>query len=94
MAPRGNKNGGGPKMTIEILIYPALVFLAVTMIARQIERRRDVLYGPYIQGRKTVAAELREQLGAVTAAIRGRRDYGRTAATFASFSVLASAIIG
>ena len=81
-------------MTIEILIYPALVFLAATMIARLIERRRDVLYGPYIQGRKTVVAKLRERLGAVMAAIGGRRGYRRAAAKFASISIFASAIVG
>jgi hypothetical protein len=81
-------------MTIEILIYPALVFLAVTMIARLVERRRDVLYGPYIEGRKTVVAEVREQLGAVTAAIGGRRQYGRAVVTFAPVSIVASAIVG
>ena len=53
-------------MTIEILICPALVFLAVTMIAKLIERRRDVLYGPYIQGRKTAPAGLREQFASVS----------------------------
>ncbi len=81
-------------MTIEILIYPALVFLAATMIARLIERRRDVLYGPYIEGRKTAVAELHEQLGAIVAAIGGRRQYRRAAAKFASVSIFASAIIG
>ncbi|WP_298258222.1 hypothetical protein [Bradyrhizobium sp.] len=81
-------------MTIEILIYPALVFLAATMIAKLIERRRDVLYGPYIQGRKTDLARLREQFGAIIAAIGIKREYGRVAATFTSVSIFASAIIG
>jgi len=81
-------------MTIEILIYPGLVFLAVTLIAKLIERRRDVLYGPYIQGRKTVLAELRDQLEAVMSAIGVRREYGRLAVRFAPASIFASAIIG
>ena len=81
-------------MTIEILICPALVFLAATMIARLIERRRDVLYGPYIQGRKTALAQLRDQFDAVMAAIGVRREFGRVAVKFASISIFASAIIG
>ena len=84
----------GAKMTIEILIYPALVFLAATMIAKLIERRRDVLYGPYIQGRKTDFARLRDQFDAVLTAIGVKREYGRVAAKFASVSIFASAIIG
>ena len=81
-------------MTIEILICPALAFLAVTMIAKLIERRRDVLYGPYIQGRKTAGAQLREQIGTIMAAIGMRREYGRVAVKIASFGIFASAIIG
>ena len=81
-------------MTIEILIYPGLVFLAATLIAKQIERRRDVLYGPYIQGRKTILAGLRDRCDAVMGAIGLRRDYGRVAVSLTSVSILASAIIG
>ena len=81
-------------MTIEILICPVLVFLVATMIAKLIERRRDVLYGPYIQGRKTDLARLREQFEAVTTLIGVKRDYGRVAVKFASASIFASAIIG
>jgi hypothetical protein len=33
-------------MTIELLIYPAPVFLAVTPTAKFIERQSDVLHGP------------------------------------------------
>ncbi len=81
-------------MTIEILIYPGLVFLAVTLIAKLIERRRDVLYGPYIQGRKTVLGELRDRCDAVMSAIGVRREYGRLAVKLTSVSIFASAIIG
>ena len=81
-------------MTIEILIYPGLVFLAVTLIAKLIERRRDVLYGPYIQGRKTILAELRDRCDAVMGSIGLRRDYGRMAVKLTSVSIFASAIIG
>jgi hypothetical protein len=81
-------------MTIEILICPGLVFLTVTLIAKLIERQRDVLYGPYIQGRKTALAELRDQLDAVMNAIGVKREFGRLAVKFASVSIFASAIIG
>ena len=81
-------------MTIEILIYPALTFLAVTMSAKLIERRSDVLYGPYIQGRKSEFTVLRDQFEAAMTAIGLRRDYGRLAVKFASVSIFASAIIG
>ena len=81
-------------MTIEILVYPALVFLAVTMTAKLIERQRDVLYGPYIQGRRTAFDELVDQLEAVVEAIGLRREYGRVAVKFAGVSIFASAIIG
>ena len=81
-------------MTIEILIYPLLVFLAVTLTAKLIERQNDVLYGPYIQGRKTAFADLRDQLDAVMAAIGVRRQYSRLAVKFATVSIFASAIIG
>jgi len=81
-------------MTIEILVYPALVFLAVTMTAKLIERQRDVLYGPYIYGRRTAFDELRDQINAVAEAIGLRREYGRVAVKFATVSIFASAIIG
>ena len=81
-------------MTIEILIYPGLVFLAVTLTAKLIERQGDVLYGPYIQGRKTAVAETRDQLDAFMGAIGLKREYGRLAMKFATVSIFASAIIG
>jgi hypothetical protein len=46
-------------MTIEIIVFPGLVFLAVTLAAKLIERRNDVLYGPYIAGRQHPSADLR-----------------------------------
>jgi hypothetical protein len=81
-------------MTIEILIYPGLFFLAVALIAKLIERRRDVLYGPYIEGRKTVLGELRDRCDAVTGAIGVRREYGRLAVKLTPVSIFASAVIG
>jgi hypothetical protein len=81
-------------MTIEFFVHPVLAFLAVTSIAKLIERQRDVLYGPYIQGRKTALADLSDQLDAVMAAIGVRREYSRLAVKFATVSIFASAIIG
>ena len=81
-------------MTIEILVYPTLVFLAVAMTAKLIERQRDVLYGPYIWGRKTAFDAFRDELDAYMAAIGLKREYGRVAVKFAGFSIFASAIIG
>jgi hypothetical protein len=81
-------------MTIEFLVYPILVFLAVTLTAKLIERQSDVLYGPYIQGRTTPFADLRDQLDILLVAIGVKREYGRLAVKFATVSILASAIIG
>jgi hypothetical protein len=81
-------------MTIEILIYPTSVFLAVTLTAKLIERQNDVLYGPYIQGRKTAVADWRDQLDAFLVAIGAKREYSRLAMKFATVSIFASAIIG
>ena len=81
-------------MTIEFLIYPALVFLAVALTVKFIERRRDVLYGPYIEGRKTAFTRRRNRFHAVMAAMALRREYGRLAVRFATIGIFASAIIG
>lgn len=79
---------------IEIIVYPALVFLAVTLTAKLIEREGDVLYGPYIQGRKTAFAEIRDQFDTLMASIGLRQEYGRLAMKFTAVSIFASAIIG
>jgi hypothetical protein len=81
-------------MTIEILIYPGLVFLAVTTAAKLIERRQDVLYGPYIQGRRSASARMRDFLKKIMVTTGMRRDYGRLGMKFATASLFASAIIG
>jgi hypothetical protein len=81
-------------MTIEFLIYPGLVFLAVALTVKFIERQSDVLYGPYIQGRRTATAELRDQIDAIMIALGLRREFGRMAFKFAGVSLFASAIIG
>jgi hypothetical protein len=38
-------------MTIELIALPGSVLIATAVIAKVHERRRDVLYGPYIEGR-------------------------------------------
>jgi hypothetical protein len=38
-------------VTIEIIAFLGLVFTLTALIAKAYERRQDVLYGPYIQGR-------------------------------------------
>jgi hypothetical protein len=81
-------------MTIEILVYPALAFLAVTMTAKLIERQRDVLFGPYIWGRKTAFDEFHDELDALMTSMGLKREYSRFAVKFAGVSIFASAIIG
>jgi hypothetical protein len=40
-------------MTIEIIsLIGFAAFIATSLIAKAVERRRDVLYGPYIEGRQ------------------------------------------
>ena len=84
----------GPKMTIEIIVFPGLVFLAVTLAAKLIERRNDVLYGPYIAGRRPVLAKLRDQLGDAAASIGLQQSFGRFALKLGTVGYFASAIIG
>jgi hypothetical protein len=79
---------------IELLAYPATTFLAVALTAKLIERQRDVLYGPYIWGRKTAFDGFRDELDAYMVAIGLKRGYGRFAVKFAAISICASAIIG
>jgi hypothetical protein len=86
------KTAGAEKMLFEIVIFTGTVFLAVTLGAKFVERRRDVLYGPYIQGRKDPFARFEDQLAQASTALH--RNYARLAAKFATVSCLASAIIG
>ena len=39
-------------MTIEIITILGFVFTVTSVIAKAYERRQDVLYGPYIRGRR------------------------------------------
>jgi hypothetical protein len=81
-------------MTIEIIVIPALVFLAATLAAKRIERRNDVLYGPFIQGRRYPYARLRDQLEEVMASIGLRQGFGRFALKLGTVCYFASAVIG
>jgi len=81
-------------MTIEIIVFPGLVFLAATLAAKFYERRSDVLYGPYIQGRKRPFADLWDQLEAAVASSGLQRSFGRFAFRLGTVSYFASAIIG
>ncbi len=81
-------------MTIEIIVVPGLVFLAVTLAAKLIELRNDVLYGPYIAGRKNAFADLRDEFEQALASIGLRQGFGRFALRLGTVSYFASAIIG
>jgi hypothetical protein len=81
-------------MTIEIIVFPGLVFLAATLAAKLIERRNDVLYGPYIAGRKQPFAGLRDRLGEAAASIGLQQGFGRLALKLGTVGYFASAIIG
>lgn len=81
-------------MTIEIIIFPGLVFLAATLAAKLFERRNDVLYGPYIQGRKRPFPGLRDQLEEAMASSGLQQSFGRLAFKIGPVSHFASAIIG
>ena len=81
-------------MTIEIIVFPGLVFLAATLAAKLYERRGDVLYGPYIQGRTRPFADLRDQLEVAVASTGLQQSFGRFAFKVGTVSYFASAIIG
>ena len=79
---------------IELLAYPATAFLAVALTAKLVERQRDVLYGPYIWGRKSAFDGFREELDASMVASGVMSGYRRFAVKFAGISIFASTIIG
>lgn len=90
-APRDQT--AGAKMIIEIIVFPGLVFLAATLAAKLIERRNDVLYGPYIAGRRHPFNDLRDQFEQAFASIGLRQGLGRVAFKLGTVSYFASAII-
>ena len=81
-------------MNIEIIVFPGLVFLAATLAARLCERRSDVLYGPYIQGRKRPLADLRDELEKALASSGLQQGFGRLAFKLGTVSYFAAAIMG
>ena len=81
-------------MTIEIIAIPGSVFLAATMIAKLFELRNDVLYGPYIAGRRHPLACFLDDLAEVLAPIGLQRGFNRVALKVGTIGFFASAIIG
>ena len=82
-------------MTIEIIAFLGLVFTLTTLIAKAYERRQDVLYGPYIQGRnpqrpfETAIARLAQAIK--TSGLQ--RHFAHVGWKFRDVSCFASAII-
>jgi hypothetical protein len=81
-------------MIIEIIVIPGLVFLAATLAAKSLELHNDVLYGPYIQGRKSAFARLTERLEKTLVSIGEQREFGRFALKLGTVGCFASAIMG
>lgn len=79
-------------MIFEFIIFPGAVFLLVTLAAKLIQRRRDVLYGPYIAGGRDPLAGLIARLA--PAGIGFRQSFARFTPKFATLGCFASAIIG
>jgi hypothetical protein len=82
-------------MTIEIAALIGLVaFIVTSLIARVVERRRDVLYGPYIEGRQ-VQSRFDRVTNLLTPAIGALRpSAARLGWKMRNVSCLAAAIIG
>jgi hypothetical protein len=66
-------------MTIEIVAIPGLIFLATTIVARLIELQNDVLYGPYIAGRKHSFVRFRYYAAEMLESLDLRQGFGRAA---------------
>jgi hypothetical protein len=79
-------------MIFEFIIFPGAVFLGVTLAAKLIERQHDVLYGPYIAGRRDPLAGLNARHA--LAGIGFRQSFARFTLKFATLGCVASAIIG
>ena len=82
-------------MTIELAIFiVSLVFISTSLIAKATERRQDVLYGPYIEGREVrrpfdgVMSPLERVIGGL------RPNAARLSWKMRNVSSMASAIIG
>jgi hypothetical protein len=79
-------------MIFEFILFPGAVFLGATLAAKLIERRRDVLYGPYIAGRRDPLAELNARFA--LPGFEFRQSFARFNLKFATLGCFASAIIG
>jgi len=82
-------------MTIEISAFiVSVVFVATSLIAKGVEHRQDVLYGPYIEGRQTRAPleGLVDLLAQAGSDLRSRAT--QLGWRMRNVSSLASAIIG
>ena len=82
-------------MTIEISAFiVSVVFVATSLIATRLERRQDVLYGPYIEGRQA-RRPLDVMSDPITQVISGLRPNAvKLSWKMRNVSCLASAIIG
>jgi hypothetical protein len=85
----------GPKMTIDIILCLGLVFSVTSLIATAYERRQDVLYGPYIRGRRRPhPLEIAVRLAAHAIRASGlEQAFARVSWKARNVSCLASAII-
>jgi len=82
-------------MDIEIIAFLGSVFVATTLIAKVYERRNDVLYGPYIQGRDDrypFKSLMHHFKNAVESSVL-RQSFGRLGWKVRNLSYFASAII-
>ena len=82
-------------MTIEIIAFLGSGFIATTLSAKVYERRNDVLYGPYIQGRDEQHSfkSLMDQLEEAIESSGLRQSLGRVGWKVRNVSYFASAII-
>jgi hypothetical protein len=82
-------------MTIDIIAFLGLVFTATSLTARAYERRQDVLYGPYIRGRRRPHPfKIARYLAAQAIRTSGlEQAYARVSWKARNVSCLASAII-
>jgi hypothetical protein len=81
-------------MTIEIIAIPGLVFLAATMVVKLFELQNDVLYGPFIEGRRHSLADIGHELAESLLPMGLRRGAGRFVLKLGTVGFFASAIIG
>jgi hypothetical protein len=64
------------------------------MVAKLFELRNDVLYGPYIEGRRHSLADIRHALAEILLPTGLRQGAGRLALKLGTVGFFASAIIG